>query len=309
MFYVVRSTIELESYSHDKIYLKLPRNCTFPLLNSWYSEYNWDSYGDVTIRAFTIVEANSKSEALNKGYSEIKTSNKILSFLFSVNIKTGEGVDFVKPIDCLSFPLPKKFNLNTRKIASFNNTLLSLEEDKYPYVIRCIDYLAKSMEFLDQELIEESLLNSFKVLELLANFHYDKVIKHNMLEKIKKSYISFFKETFDEVVDIKKQKENFDRYSAVLKDTIYDSTHRKISLFIKSLNIDVDEKNIKKLITVRSRDVAHGNIATFEVSHPDTVYSYALGKEVLSCFLLGKNKSIAYPSVDTKNYTYANKFV
>lgn len=149
MIWKLRCKIQLITNDDEYIYLRIPRNSSFGLLNTFYQNYNWDSFGP-SITAITFVEHENRHDALNIAFREMRNSTSILSFLYGLNI--GYNIDWynsMEQVESMEWSLCLRKSSNLNKLYLSNQALINKYNSRdYNYLIRTIEYYSRALELL-----------------------------------------------------------------------------------------------------------------------------------------------------------------
>ncbi len=307
---------------YKSIRLKLPRRCVI-LINSCYlTDYDWSEEFDKgpTFKLSYYLDLAGQDEA-KKCIEEklVYTRNTLLYFLgindFNIEFTFAQD-DNVPSISLTNNNSNiKKINNNFEKIINFNQS----EEKLFG---RCVELVDKAGYFWTRQLHEESLLQSFKIIELLSNIYFQKEhgqdlvanLKQVIMKDIEKKYEGFFQEHIGAPTN-QKIKETTNKLVKELETPF--SQYNKILFMLKKLNLNkkYDSCTISKIKSIRDRVASHGNLYTSEDISMSMIYDYSteayfLSREVVAFYFFNipfKNLLIKTQIIYDENVRFIEK--
>lgn len=279
----------LHMLEDETILLRLPRGFRFCLLDCYYSKYRVNGFG-CEINITTYVSDDEIKPAKRAAFRKIEESRRFLSFLYGTHINYEiNKYKFEEPDQHDTAQIIPKSSKNISYIADFNDSYLKLTKEKQSIAKNAILYMSKALELWDLELFTESFLSTYKAIELISNYHKQKIAYHRVLDAVEGSLSIFFQQAYDETYERKRHQEIYNSVKQIIMDKSF-TAKMKLLLTAKYYNLKEEEINLlKSADQIRSRDAAHGNIENAEINLDLLAKFLYIAKKLIGVFILSED--------------------
>lgn len=166
-----------------------------------------------------------------------------------------------------------------------------------------MEFYNRHLDALQVDLYEESLLNLYKIFELLCRDYYKYTSHLNSRPKDEFTYLftNFMKNVYNEEFDKKKHNQVFSKFEkTIVSGTLNDT--RKILMVARDLNFDKQSlNNIKNICKVRN-SLSHGNLEGTDISFDLLHSGDIIIRKLMAKLVLDKSYSKTYPYPNIKHF-------
>ncbi len=283
--------IFLSEHALGALKLKIPRNSCFKICSAYYHDYNWEK-GNNSIFISVFSNLLDKDAAFQECISEMTKSNRILSYLYNVDIGVHiyeyHGFKLVANKDCTE-NMPNSRNLT--RIANFLKMYQMLPATEQTYFLRCVDFYSRGLYLHYNGLNEEGILNIFKVTELISGRYLDKIdFKKTFSDHIRRQFEQLIKDSLNETYDQNLHSGCFQEIKTSAL-TLLKNVSRRMKLTIEGLKVNISCQDVNLLIKFRNNIAAHGNSTIYSDAdlNKNVKTSIILSSELISRFFFDKD--------------------